>query len=153
MAPTSWLPGRLDDWFSIRRPVSYWSFWWDLLRLAPVFVGLFALLVHLVGTEFTVLAFAPLPFVFVAATGGYAIRDLNLLGGFWSLLLAGSYAFVLAVTEVGWLLLQRPTPILKVVALLTFVALVSGFAAPSLHGRRENREFEAAYRRHRGDDS
>jgi hypothetical protein len=153
MAPTSWLPDRLDRWFSIRQPVSYWSFWWDLLRLAPVFLVVFGLMALTLGTEFSVLSFAPLPFVFVAATGGYAIRNLDLLGGFWSLLLAGSYGFVLAVTDVGWLLLQRPTPILKVVALLTFVALVSGFAAPSLHGRWENQEFEAAYQRHQGEDS
>ena len=152
MAPTGRLPERLDSWFSIRQPVSYWSFWRDLMRIAPVLVAPFALLVATAGAQFSVLSFAPLPFVFVAATGGYAIRDLDLLGGFWSLLLAAAYGFVLAVTDFGWLLLQRPTPVLKAVALLTFVALVTGFAAPSLHGRRENATFEAAYRRHRNDD-
>lgn len=153
MTSTDRLPERVDRWFSIRHPVSYWSFWRDLLRLAPVLVGLFALVVATVGTRFSVVTFAPLPYVFVAATAGYAIRDLNFLGGFWSLLLAAAYSFVLGVTEVGWVLLMRPTPVLKAVAILTFVALVAGFTAPSLHGRLENEGLEAAYRQHRRKDS
>lgn len=152
MAPTNRLPDVLDRWFSIRRPVSYWSFWGDLLRLTPVLGAAFAVVSAVAGLEFAVFSFAPLPFVFVAATGGYAVRDLDLVGWLWSGLGALTYAFVLGVTDVGWLLLQRPRPVLTAIAVLTFVALVAGFAAPSLHGRRSNREFEAAYRRHRADD-
>jgi small-conductance mechanosensitive channel len=152
MSSVGWLTDRVNRWFSIRQPVTYWSFWGDLLRLAPVLVTLFALFAVALGTQFSVLTFAPLPYVFVAATSGFAVRDLDLLGGLWSGLLGVVYGFVLWVTNVGPLLLQRPTPVLSAVAVLTFVALVVGFSAPSLHGRRANREFEAAYRRHHLDD-
>lgn len=148
MFPGSTLKTRLRRWFTIQQPVTYWSFWRDLLRLTPVLAALFVLSVAVFGMEFSVLSFAPLPFVFVTATTGYAIRDLHPSGGLWSVLVGLTYSAVLWITGTGQTLLQRPTPILTAVAVLTFVALVAGFAAPSLHGRADNREFRAAYRRH-----
>ena len=148
MFPGGTLTARLRRWFTIQRPVSYWSFWTDLLRLMPLLATLFVLSVALFGMEFSVLSFAPLPFVFVTATTGYAIRDLHLSGSLWSALVALTYSAILWLTGTAQTLLQRPTPILTAVAILTFVALVAGFAAPSLHGQPDNQEFRAAYRRH-----
>lgn len=147
------LPGRFDRWFTVGQPVTYWSFWWALLRLVPVLVGLFALVTVATGMQFTVDSFAPLPFVFVAATFGYAVRDLDAEGALISLLIAGVYGFVLWLTGAGSVLLRRPTPMLSVIAALAFVAMFTGFASPMLHGRRENTEFARAYQKHKlGDE-
>lgn len=140
---------RVDHWLSVERPVTYWSFWRALLRLGAILAPPFGLIAAAAGLRFTVISFAPLPFVLVAATFGYAVRDLNPLGGLISLLLAVLYGFLLWLSGTGLLLLRRPTPLLSVLAVLTFVAMVAGFGAPTIHGRRENREFVRAYREHR----
>lgn len=142
---------RLDRWLTVGQPVSYWAFWFALLRLVPVLFGLFALVTVATGMQFSVDSFAPLPYVFVAATFGYAVRDLDTEGVLVSLLLAGVYSFVLWLADAGSVLLRRPTPMLLVIATLVFLAMFTGFASPMLHGRRA--EFARAYQRHRlGDD-
>jgi uncharacterized membrane protein len=143
---------RADHWFTLKEPVTYWSFWGDLLRLAPVFVGLFAVVAYTVGTEFTFQSFAPIPFVFVAATGGYAVREFSAVGALISLTVAVLYSGVLSLTGTAGLLLYRPNPVLSIVAVLTFIALLAGFASPALHGRQENTEFKQARREYRQDD-
>ncbi|AEN06062.1 hypothetical protein Halar_2404 [halophilic archaeon DL31] len=35
------LGDRITSWLTLRQPVTYWSFWRDLVRLAPVLIGLF----------------------------------------------------------------------------------------------------------------
>jgi hypothetical protein len=146
MAPVPWLPERLDRWLTVERPVSYWTFWAALLRLAALLALLFALSL-LAGEQFVLRAFAPLPFVFVAATLGYAVRAFDGVGVLVSGMIASSYAFLLRLTGVGELLLTQPTPLLSVLSILTFIALLAGFGSSALHGEPTEEEFATA-RRH-----
>ncbi|NHX36117.1 MULTISPECIES: hypothetical protein [Halolamina] len=146
MTSVSWLPERLNRWLTVGRPVTYWSFWAALLRLVPLLAVLFVAVAFAVGEGFALRAFAPLPFVFVAATLGYAVRAFDGLGVLISLLLAGIYAFLLWLSGVGATLLGQPTPLLSVLAVLAFVAVLAGFGAPTLHGQRGADELEQARR-------
>jgi hypothetical protein len=146
------LPGSLDRWFTVEQPVTYWSFWWALLRVVPLLIGVFALLTVVTGMQFTFESLAPLPFVFVAASFGFAVRTLDAEGGLISVQIAAVYGFILSLGGTGSHLLQRPTPMLSVMAALAFVAMVTGFASPMLHGRRESRRFARAYEKYRVDD-
>lgn len=127
------------------QPVTYWPFWLASLRLVPILLGVFVLVTVATGMQFTGDSFAPFPFVFVAATFGYAVRDLDTEGAVISLLITVVYAFVLWLSGAGSVLLRRPTPMLSVIAALAFVAMFAGFASPKLHGRRRNTEFVQAY--------
>ena len=140
-------PGLFARWLTVGDPVTYWSFWWALLRLVPILVGLFALVTAATGMRFTVDSFAPLPFVFVAATLGYAVRAFDGVGALISVLSAVVYGFLLWLDGVGTTLLRQPTPLLSALAVLTFVALIAGFGSPTLHGQRGDDEFVAARRR------
>jgi hypothetical protein len=144
-----WLPDRLDRWLTIEQPVTYWSFWAALGRLAPLLAVPFVVVLLAGGEGFALRAFAPLPFVFVAATLGYAVRAFDGVGALISLLLAVVYGFLLWLTGVGVAVLRQPTPLLSVLAVLAFVAVVAGFASPALHGQDGADEFEAARRRRR----
>ncbi|GAB7093265.1 hypothetical protein JCM30237_04170 [Halolamina litorea] len=147
MAGESTLPGWLDRWLTLKQPVTYWSFWAALLRLLPLFVLPFLVTVAVVTPAFAVRAFAPLPFVLVAATLGYAVRAFDGVGALVSVLIAALYSFLLGVTGVGESVVSQPTPLLSVLAVLAFVALLAGFGSPTLHGQRGDDEFAAARRR------
>lgn len=149
MSEVPWLPDRLDHWLTIEQPVTYWSFWAALLRLVPLLAVPFVLVYLGAGEGFALRSFAPLPFVFVAATVGYAVRAFDGVGALISLLLAVVYGFLLWLTGVGVAVLRQPTPLLSVLAVLAFVAIVAGFASPVLHGQGGDDEFEAARRRRR----
>jgi len=139
------LPDRIDGWLTVEQPVTYWSFWAALLWLGAFLLVPFVLIAAAAGVRFTIVSFAPLPFVLVAASLGYAVRGLNQVGALISLLLAVVYAFLLWLSGTGLLLLRQPTPLLSVLAVLTFVAMIAGFAAPTIHGRRQSGEFTRAY--------
>lgn len=145
MAHVPWLPARLDRWLTVERPVTYWTFWAALLRLAALLAVPFALSVF-GGEQFLLRAFGPLPFVFVAATLGYAVRAFDSLGVLVSAMLAAIYAFLLWLTGVGELLLTQPTPLLSVLSVLTFVALLAGFGSSALHSEPTEEEFVTARR-------
>ncbi len=147
MSEVPWLPDRLDRWLTIEQPVTYWSFWAALLRLVPLLAVPFVLVYLGAGEGFALRSFAPLPFVFVAATLGYAVRAFDGVEALISLLLAVVYGFLLWLTGVGVAVLRQPTPLLSVLAVLAFVAVVTGFASPALHGRGSDEEFEAARQR------
>ena len=149
MTRVPWLPDRLDRWLTIEQPVTYWSFWAALGRLVPLLAVPFVVVVLAAGEGFALRSFAPLPFVFVAATLGYAVRAFDGVGALISLLLAVVYGFLLWLTGVGVAVLRQPTPLLSVLAVLAFVAVVAGFASPALHGQDGDDEFEAARRRRR----
>ncbi|MEF8800625.1 MAG: hypothetical protein V5A38_08455 [Halolamina sp.] len=146
------LPGRLARWFSIEQPVSYWTFWWALLRVVPLLLGVFALVTIASGMQFRLDSLAPLPFVFICATFGFAVRDLDEEGGLISLLLATFYSVILWLTGTGSVLLREPTPMLSVFAALAVVAMFTGFASPTLHGRQENEQFARVYQDRLDDD-
>lgn len=146
------LSDRIDRWLTIEQPVTYWSFWEALLRLVPFFLAMFALVAVATDVRFAFYSFAPLPFVFVAATVGYAVRDLNVTELVVSHLVAAVYGFLLWLSGTAGALLQRPTPVLSVIAVLAFVAMIAGFSSSTLHGRQEDDEFTRAYREHRSDD-
>lgn len=149
MAQVPWLPDRLDRWLTVERPVTYWSFWAALGRLVPLLAVPFVLVYVGAGEGLALRSFAPLPFVFLAATLGYAVRAFDGVGTLISLLLAVIYGFFLWLTGVGVTVLRQPTPLLSMLAVLAFVAVVVGFASPALHGRDGADEFEAARRRRR----
>lgn len=146
MARVPWLPGWLDRWLTVERPVTYWTFWAALLRLVPLLAVPLAL-AGLAGGQFALRAFAPVPFVFVAATLGYAVRAFDGTGMLVSGMVAGVYGFLLWLTGVGELLLTQPTPLLSVLSVLTFIALLSGFGSSTLHDTPTQGEFTAARRR------
>jgi len=66
-----------------------------------------------------------------------------------SLLLTAVYGFLLWLDGIGGVLLTQPTPMLSALAVLTFVALVAGFASPTLHGQGGAEEFEEARKERR----
>jgi len=127
--------------------VTYWSFWAALLRLVPLLALLFVLVLLATSLPFTLRSFAPLPFVFVAATFGYAVRAFDGAGALISILSAVVYGFLLALDGIGATLLRQPTPLLTVLAVLTFVALLAGFGSPTLHGQGGDAELESARQR------
>ncbi len=137
----------MDRWLTVERPVTYWSFWAALLRLVPFLALLFVLVLLATSPTFALRSFAPLPFVFVAATFGYAVRAFDGVGALISALSAVVYGFLLALHGVGATLLRQPTPLLSVLAVLTFVALLAGFGSPTLHGQRGDAELESARQR------
>jgi len=146
MTSVSWLPERLNRWLTVEQPVTYWSFWAALLRLVPLLVVPFVVTFVAVGEGFALRSFAPVPFVFVAATVGYAVRAFDELGVLLSLIVATVYSFLLWVSGVGTALLRQPTPLLSVLAVLAFVALLAGFGSSTLHGHRGGGELEQARR-------
>ncbi len=146
MPSASWLPERLNRWLTVERPVTYWSFWAALLRLVPLLAALFVAVFFAVGEGFALRSFAPLPYVFVAATLGYAVRAFDGLGVLLSLLLATVYGFLLWLSGVGTALLRQPTPLLSALAALAFAAVVAGFSAPTLHADRGAENLERARR-------
>ena len=146
MTSVSWLPERLNRWLTVGRPVTYWSFWRALLRLIPFLALLFVAVALGVDEWFALRSFAPLPFVFVAATLGYAVRAFDEFGVLISLLVAIVYSFLLWVSGVGATLLGQPTPLLQALAVLTFAAILAGFSAPTLHGQGGADELERARR-------
>ena len=146
MARVPWLPSWLDRWLTVERPVTYWTFWAALLRLVPLLSIPFALS-FLAGGEFVLRAFAPLPFVFVAATLGYAVRAFDGVGVLVSGLLASAYAFLLWLSGVAELLLTQPSALLSVLSVLTFVGVLAGFGSSTLHGEPSDEEFTTARRR------
>ena len=143
----SWLPDWLDRWLTIEQPVTYWSFWLALGRLVPLLAVPFVVAFLIAGEGFALRSFAPLPFVFVAATLGYAVRAFDGVGALVSGLLAAVYSFLLWLSDIGVMVLRQPTAMLSVLAVLAFVAVVAGFASPTLHGQRGDDEFAAARRR------
>jgi hypothetical protein len=132
---------RVDQWFTIEQPVTYWSFWLALLRLVPVFLLLFGLVAAIGGVRFAVISFAPLPYVLVAATVGYAVRNFDAGGILVSVVAGLVYGFTLWLSGIAGLILSRPTVILSVSAVLAFLALSAGFASSTLHGQAEKDEF------------
>ncbi|MFB6221613.1 MAG: hypothetical protein ABEH90_09250 [Halolamina sp.] len=149
MSASRTLLERLDQWLTIERPVTYWSFWAALLRLVPILLVLLGLVAVVAGRRFTLISFAPVPFVFIAATVGYTVREFDAKGALMSVVIALIYSFLLWLTGTGWLILRRPTPMLSAVAVLTFVALLAGFGSPTLHGQGDGRDFEQARRQYR----
>jgi hypothetical protein len=147
MTSVPWLPERLNRWLTVAQPVTYWSFWAALLRLVPLLVVPFVVVFVAVGGGFALRSFAPVPFVFVAATLGYAVRAFDELGVLLSLIVAAVYGFLLWASGVGMAVLRQPTPLLSVLAVLAFVALVAGFSAPTLHGQRGEGGLERARRK------
>lgn len=144
MPTVSGVPEWVDEWLTIEQPVTYWSFWMALLRLVPVLLVPFVVVYVGIGEEFAVRTFAPLPFVFIAPTLGYAVRAFDGTGALFSLLFAIVYSFFLWVQGTARLLLTQPTPMLSVLAVLTFIALVAGFASPAIHGKNTEESFEDA---------
>ncbi|MFC6735194.1 hypothetical protein ACFQEQ_02945 [Halolamina salina] len=140
-------PDWADRWLTVERPVTYWSFWAALLRLVPFLGILFVLVLLATSLSFALRSFAPLPFVFVAATFGYAVRAFDGVGALISALSAAVYGFLLALDGIGATLLRQPTPLLSVLPVLTFLALLAGFGSPTLHGQRGDDELAAARRR------
>jgi len=146
MAPIPWLPGWLDRWLTVERPVTYWAFWAAILRLVPLLSVPFVLVAIGTSEPFALRSFAPLPFVFVASTLGYAVRAFDGVGMLVSFILAGVYSFLLWLSGVGESVLSQPTPLLSVLAVLAFVALLAGFGSPTLHGQNGSEEFTEARR-------
>lgn len=140
-------PDWVDRWLTVERPVTYWSFWAALLRLVPLLAVIFVLVLLTTSLSFTLRSFAPVPFVFVAATLGYAVRAFDGVGALISVLSAVVYGFLLALDGIGATLLRQPTPLLSVLAVLTFVALLAGFGSSTLHGQGGDAELEAARKR------
>lgn len=120
------------------RAVSYWSLWQRLLLATPVVLALVGIAAVVAGGGLSLAALAPVPFVFLAATLGFAVRDMDLAGTLTSLSLGGVYAAVLVVTDVATLVLARPTALLALLGFLTSAAAVAGFLSPSLHGSAED---------------
>ncbi|QKY19468.1 hypothetical protein B4589_003400 [Halolamina sp. CBA1230] len=147
MSRAPWLPGWFDRWLTVEQPVTYWSFWAALLRLVPLLAVLFVAVSAVTSSEFALRSFAPLPFVFVTATLGYAVRAFDGVGALVSVLSAVVYGFLLWLDGVGTTLLRQPTTMLSVLAVLAFVALLAGFGSPTLHGQHSDDELSAARRR------
>lgn len=132
------LRGRFDRAATVEQPVTYWSLWGTLLRTSPVLLVAVAVAAAVGGGRLSLLAFAPVPFVFCAATLGFAVRAMDLGGTFTSIALGAIYAGVLLATGVAAPLLDRPTPLLAVLGLLTSIAALAGFISPTLHGRTDD---------------
>lgn len=127
------LRDRVDGWFSLESPVTYWSFWAGLLRTVPVVLlaGLVVYAVH--GERMAVVAVSPTPFVFAAATLGFAVRDLDGVGVVVSVVFGVVYGALLSIVGLADVLLTTLSPLLWVFAGLTFVGGIAGFLAPRLH--------------------
>lgn len=145
------LLGRVDAWVTLRQPVTYWSFWARLLKVSPLLVLPVLASVAIVGDALTVVPFAPTPYVFVAATLGFAVRRLRGMYVFTSLGIGVGYTIALALQGVLRPILATHSTVVTAIALLTFVAGIAGFASPSLHRGYENTEL-ARRQRSRGGD-
>lgn len=141
---------RLDAWLTLQQPVTYWSFWSRLLKVSPVLLVALLLSVAIAGSDITVGPFAPVPYVFVAATFGFAVRRLEGRHVLVSVGIGGFYTAILVSLGVMTAMLDSPSPILGAVAVLTFVATIAGFASPSLHSGAE--QTEPAAERREGDE-
>ncbi|MFB6234822.1 MAG: hypothetical protein ABEH81_00225 [Halopenitus sp.] len=141
---------RVDAWLTLQQPVTYWSFWSRLLKVSPVVLLAVLASVAIAGSALTVVPFAPVPYVFVAATFGFAVRRLQ--GGYAlvSVGVAGMYTAILVSLGTFWKMLASPSLILAAIGILTFVAIIAGFASPSLHSGFEQTEL-ATERRERDD--
>lgn len=139
---------RLDAWLTLQQPVTYWSFWSRLLKVSPVLLVAVLVSVAIAGNSLTLVPFAPVPYVFVAATLGFAVRRLEGGHALLSVGVAGVYTAMLVSLGTLSTLLASPSPILGAIAVLTFVATIAGFASPSLHHGFERTEL-AAERRER----
>ena len=146
MSTGTWLSDRLDHWLTIEQPVTYWSFWRALLRLVPLLAVPFVVVLLVAGDRIALLSFAPVPFVLVAATLGYAVRSFDGVGALISGVVGVVYGFLLWLEGTGELLVFQATPMLAVLTVLTFLAVIAGFASPTLHGRGGDDEFERARR-------
>jgi len=124
----------LDRWLSLSRPIDYGELWIGLLKTTPLFVLLVGAFVPVFGRELTALWFAPVPLVYVAATLGFAVRDLDGSGAVTSLAVGGAYAGLLWITGIGWTVLNTLSPILWLLGGLTVLGGVAGFISPALHG-------------------
>lgn len=129
------LLGQAGSSLKLDEPVTYWRLWATLLRGSPAIIVCAGVVALVVGEHQTVVATAPVPFVFTAATLGFAVRDMDLLGVVVSAGLTVAYAGLLWTTGIGELVLSRPAPLLSVLGVLVFVAAVAGFGSPTLHGR------------------
>lgn len=141
---------RLDVWLTLQQPVTYWSFWSRLLKVSPIVLLAVLASVAIAGSALTVVPFAPVPYVFVAATLGFAVRRLEGDHALVSLGVAGVYTAMLVSLGTFRMMLASPSPILAAIGILTFVATIAGFASPSLHRGFEQTEL-AAERRERDD--
>ncbi|MEF8780684.1 MAG: hypothetical protein V5A46_08405 [Haloferacaceae archaeon] len=124
---------RLRDWLSLQRPVTYWSLWKALLETVPVVVALVVAAALLLRDPLALASISPAPYVFFAATLGFAIRRLNRRYVLLSLLLVVGYTSALGLLGLFSLLFAGNVVTFAVVVSLTFLSLVIGFAWPSLH--------------------
>lgn len=124
----------LDRWLSLARPIDYRELWVGLLKTAPVLVVLVGAFVVAFGRELAGLWFAPVPLVYVAATLGFAVRDLDGSGVATSIALGAAYAGLLWISGVGWAVLDTLSPILWLLGGLVALGGLVGFFSPTLHG-------------------
>lgn len=143
------LGARVDDWFSLDRPVTYWTFWIGILRTVPVLLLVLAGVAGVVGMRLATVAISPVPFVFVAATFGFAARNLDGTGMTVSGLAGVIYGLGLGVLDIGRLLLTTLSPLLWVFALLTVAGGIAGFLAQRLHAGTDSRSLHEAQRQRR----
>ena len=141
---------RVDAWLTLQQPVTYWSFWARLLKVSPVVLVAVLAAVVVAGSALTVVPFAPVPYVFVTATLGFAVRRLEGDHALVSVTVGVVYTAMLVALGTMSTVLNSPSPILVVVALLTFFAAIAGFASPTLHRGFEQTEL-AVERRNRED--
>lgn len=142
---------RVDVWLSLQQPVTYWSFWRRLLKVSPLLLVAVLAAVAIAGGRLTILPFAPVPYVFVAATFGFAVRRLDGRHALVSIGVGTVYTAVIASLGILSTMFTSPSMILTIVAILTFVAAIAGFGSPSLHqgfqrskltaDRQDRREF------------
>lgn len=138
---------RIDAWLTLQQPVTYWSFWSRLLKVSPILLVAVLASVAIAGSALTITPFAPVPYVFIAATFGFAVRRLKGAQALVSAGVGGLYTAALASLDVLWPMLDSPSPILAAVAVLTFVSTIAGFASPSLHRGFEQTELATERRR------
>lgn len=141
---------RVDTWLTLQQPVTYWSFWSRLLKVSPIVLLAVLGSAAIAGSALTVVPFAPVPYVFVAATFGFAVRRLEGGHALVSVGVGAVYTAMLVSLGTLWTMLTSHSPILAAVSILTFVAAIAGFASPSLHSGFEQTKL-AAERRKRDD--
>lgn len=124
---------RLRDWLSLERPVTYWSLWAALLETIPVAAAIVVAAALLLRDPLAIASLSPVPYVFFAATLGFAIRRLNRRYVLLSLLLVIGYTSLLGLLGLFSLLFAGNVATFAVVISLTFLSLLIGFAWPSLH--------------------
>lgn len=126
---------RVRGLLTFQPPVTYGQFCLTIAGVSTIVLPLVGGVAVVFGAGAALVAALPVPFVFFAATLGFAVRGMHHRGVATSLLLGAGYAVLLGTTGLAGLTLAQGWPILAVQGLLVVVAGFLGFASPRLHGR------------------